>query len=101
MSNPIEVSLNNLSQAAVKVLDKIIANDAITDADKLVLTMYQNEKRRAMYVPTYKKVINSIKELVLTVKELLPKETETSEVEKNTETSPQETDFVEVNTDEL
>ncbi|MEG2002560.1 MAG: hypothetical protein RR107_05660 [Clostridia bacterium] len=98
MSNPIEVSLENLAEVSMQIMKKCIDTGELTRADILFLTMYQKEKSRAVAVPTYKKVISGFKEIISTIKDIFPPQADNVKPKVD---DVQATEIVEVDTNEL
>lgn len=97
--NPIEVSLDNLSEIALKIMNKCINNGELTESDKLFLIMYQKEKTRATTVPLFRKIMNGTKEIINMLKDFKPKEN--IEVSNQNDPINIEDDFIDIDNMEV
>lgn len=82
MGNPIEKSLDNFADIAKLIMEKAVKTGELTQADIIILTMYQKEKARATAVPTYKKIIGGVKEITAMIGKIIPKETSPAGLEE-------------------
>lgn len=67
--NPIEKNMDNMADVAKLIMTKAVERGDLTQADIIILTMWQKEKARATSVPLIKKIFGGIKEASGIIKE--------------------------------